>query len=147
MVSRGPGGRGGALVAFAIALVTSAAPAANPPLAARGPISPVHPLPLWYQDSNGIKLEPCLDATAQTGFPNGYCGLTSGAGLALVTTLNPTGSLDLTRPISYPDNFPATVNYGMVNLEVPVGGNTHGFIYTTQVMGTFAGSVPQVVTQ
>jgi len=115
------------------AVATMAEPAPrNPPLAAVGPVSPVHPLPLWYRDAAGVELEPCLD----TATPGNPCALAAA------------GTFDPARPITYPTNFPATVHYTWANAEVStnVGGriNNRGLVYIAELVG--AVTPPPVAT-
>lgn len=51
--------------------------------------------PLWYQDTNGIALEPCLSNTPSPGGTLPMCNLPA----------NP-GVFDPALPISFPNNFP-----------------------------------------
>ncbi|MBK9516665.1 MAG: hypothetical protein IPO09_04770 [Anaeromyxobacter sp.] len=113
----------------------------NPPLAAVGPVSPVHPLPLWYQDSNGIQLEPCLDTT--TTAPADPCRFVAGGPIAGLG-----GPFDRTLPVAYPTNFPSTVHYTWANAEVTtlVGGrlNNRGLVYIAELVGVL--TPPPVAT-
>ncbi|MFL5274697.1 MAG: hypothetical protein ACJ79E_21790, partial [Anaeromyxobacteraceae bacterium] len=121
---------GAAVVAVSLAAFAQAALAASAPLALKGPPSPVHPFPLWYQDASapGVKLEPCLDPTR--------CVLpaTSVAG----------GALDTAAPFVYPTNFPSKVIYGYANIDMPVFDQrsqkvqARGLTYTAQLLATFA---------
>ena len=117
-------------------LLAAPALAANAPLAGVGPVSPVHPLPLWYQDAAGVQLEPCLDAST----PN--CALATGAGLD-GHGFNPL------LPIVFPTNFPDPINYYQLNTELPLLGNSRGLIYTANLQASFTGTsaAPTVFTQ
>jgi len=59
------------------------------PLAEFGPVDPVHSFPEYYQDSNGLALQVCLDFVCNPALP----------------VPNPN------LPISFPDNFPVEVFY------------------------------------
>jgi len=59
------------------------------PLAEFGPVDPVHGFPEYYQDSNGLALQVCLDFVCNPALP----------------VPNPN------LPISFPDNFPVEVFY------------------------------------
>jgi hypothetical protein len=117
------------LAAAIVGLGSQTALAANAPLVARGPLSPVHPFPLWYQDASaapGVKLEPCLQLTG--------CVLPA-TGLS--------APLDTAAPIRFPNNFPSTAVYGYANVDVPVFDQTSGKLaqrglsYTAQLIATF----------
>ncbi len=62
-----------------------------------GPVSPAHGFPLWYEDSNGLRLDLCLDN-------NGLC---------LETLPNPAA------PASIPDNFPDEAFWWAAEAEMP----------------------------
>lgn len=101
-------------------------PPRNPAFAARGAVSPVHPLPLWYQDASGLQVEPCLDAT--TTAPANPCQLLPGNGVF--------GAFDPAQPIAFPDNFPGTVHYMWANTEVAFLGNDRALVYIAELVGT-----------
>src|SRR5947209_5162706 len=70
------------------------------PLFGFGPIDPVDGFPQYYQDSNGLALQQCLDAV---------CG---GVGFVLP---------DPNLPLSFPDNFPVEVFYSRAISKMTVG--------------------------
>lgn len=66
---------------------------ANAALQAVGQIDPANGFPLWYMDTNGLRLQQCLTlADGTTADPN--CLLVPGPGF------------DPTQPIVFPANFP-----------------------------------------
>jgi hypothetical protein len=75
-------------------------------LKAVGPTSSVHGFPAWYQDSTGLRLEPCLDGD------NPECGFLPG------------DIPDPDAPISFPGNFPEEFFYFLAGstLDLPGGG-------------------------
>lgn len=69
------GGTGTGKLLAALAVLTMVAALASPAKAAAealGPINPDHGFPVWYQDSNGLRLELCLDGPPRclAGLPN-----------------------------------------------------------------------------
>jgi hypothetical protein len=82
------------LVALALLSTLWAMPA-HAGLKAAGPVSPVTTLPIWYQDTNGLALEPCVDQ-------NGFCILTPPFDPAVT---NPPSPITTTGPIA-DANFP-----------------------------------------
>jgi hypothetical protein len=96
------------MVASLMALVTmmtmtfSLPPFARPAhaaLTAVGPVDPVSTLPLWYQDSNGLRLQGCMTP--------GLCA-----------TILP----DPAAPPSFPDNWPAETFYWNATANMTTGG-------------------------
>src|SRR5438128_2029565 len=85
------------------------------PLFGFGPVDPVNGFPQYYQDSNGLALQPCLDAV---------CG---GAGFALP---------DPTLPLSFPNNFPVEVFYSRAISVMNVGAIKA--TYVAALEGSFA---------
>jgi hypothetical protein len=75
----------GGLVAMAVTIP----PANAGGLVEVGPISGENGFPVWYKDSSGVRLEACLDDA------DPFCGFLAG------------DVPDLSKPISFPDNFPA----------------------------------------
>ncbi|HEY6891861.1 MAG TPA: hypothetical protein VI300_28935, partial [Solirubrobacter sp.] len=113
--------------------------AANLPFAFRGPLSPVHPFPLWYQDANGVQAEPCLEATG-----------------CILPATGVSGAFSTAAPVAYPSNFPTNLVYGYVNVDVPVFDQSSGKVqpkgltYTAQLTGLFnagVASAPVVWTE
>lgn len=76
-------------------------------LAKVGPVSPDTGFPTYYEDSNGLRLQHCLDETALCGGP--------------AATPIP----DPTQPVSFPDNFPFESFYflSQATINLPGGGN------------------------
>src|SRR5687767_14362040 len=74
------------------ATYATATPVQAPPtgMAAVGPISSEHGFPVWYQDSNGLRLEQCLDLEDPMCDPVFLRG----------EMQNPSGEM------SFPENFP-----------------------------------------
>jgi hypothetical protein len=72
-----------------------------------GPVSPDNGYPTYYQDSNNVRLQPCLDESA-------LCG-----GLAATPIPDPT------QPVSFPGNFPDEFFYflSQATINLPGGGN------------------------
>ncbi len=92
-------------VSVAVAGVTQPNPVK---LKAVGPISSEHGFPSWYEDSNGVRLEQCLDITDR------YCDP------AFLMGEMPNGD----APINFPDNWPLESFYysaGSV-MDTPDGG-------------------------
>lgn len=52
---------------MAVLVIVSFSHAAHAALAAVGPVSPQNGFPLWYQDTNGLALELCLDGDGALG--------------------------------------------------------------------------------
>src|SRR5438132_13587945 len=69
------------------------------PLFGFGPIDPVNGFPQYYQDSNGLALQQCVDLVCDPA-------------LAIP---------DPTRPISFPDNFPVELFYSRAIASITVG--------------------------
>src|SRR5438445_3439138 len=88
------------------------------PLFGFGPVDPVNGFPQYYQDSNGLALQPCLDLAC-----------------------DPALSVpDPTKPVSFPDNFPVELFYSRVISTITVG--TIKAVLNDQFEGSFAnGSV------
>ena len=81
------------LVIFAMLITTMSVlavptPGGSHPVAV-GPVSAEHGFPVWYKDSNGTRLELCLD-----GGHNPLCGYTP-------------DSFDASLPVTVPGNFPS----------------------------------------
>jgi hypothetical protein len=75
-------------------------------LKAAGPVNTEYGLPAWYEDSQGVRLEPCLDNA------NPLCAIL------------PDEVPNPDAPISFPDNFPAEFFYQLVDssIDLPGGG-------------------------
>ena len=82
------------------ACVLLVAASAYAQVTAVGPVSPTTGFPVWYEDSNGLRLELCLDA-------NGLC---------LESPPDPT------RPASVPDNFTAEAFWWSAEATMPTNG-------------------------
>ena len=81
----------------------------NPGLQGVGPISGANGFPIWYEDSNGLRLEPCLSG------PNGFdpnCALLADPGF------NPS------QPIVFPTNFPEEMFYWSADGSMDIGADT-----------------------
>ena len=72
-------------------------------LAAVGPVSGSHHFPVWYRDTNGTRLELCVDP-ADPNCP-AFGALT-----------------DPQAPVSFPDNFPDEGFYSLANAQLTTGG-------------------------
>jgi len=68
-------------------------------------------LPAWFQDQNGVAVQPCLDAVP--------CGL---VGRAPGTLGLQDPGFDTAKPLVYPDNFPDEAFYFAADVEFPVAG-------------------------
>jgi hypothetical protein len=92
------------------AAVAGATVVAAPPsgLVAMGPASSSHGFPVWYEDSNGLRLEQCLDLEDQ------YCDPAFLAG----------EMPDATSPMSFPANWPMESFYFAADagIDLPGGG-------------------------
>src|SRR3954453_9507332 len=97
-------------------------------LAAVGPVNSVDGFPSWYGDSNGLRLEPCLDGD------NPLCGFLPG------------DIPDDSQPISFPDNFPEEFFYQLVGseLDLPGGGRA---VLTLGLEAAFANGPAEVGQQ
>src|SRR5207253_8765717 len=105
------------LLAFVLSIPTGTV-RAQPcftPLVGFGPIDPVDGFPQYYQDSNGLALQQCLDAV---------CG---GVGFVLP---------DPNLPLSFPDNFPVEVFYSRAIVKMTVGPMLA--TYVAALEGSFA---------
>src|SRR5262249_59034206 len=77
-------------------------------LSAVGLVNPANGYPKWYQDGNGLRLEPCLDNSAADP-----CGL-----IAAGVLPNPAA------PVVFPTNFPDEIFYmRAVGRIAGIGGN------------------------
>ena len=111
-----------AAAAAAVALVGSgslvALAAAPPPahnngtvgLKRVGPIDETNGFPVWYQDSNGTRLELCLDA----GDPNCIMGDLPTPG----------------QPVSFPGNFPDEAFWSVADSTIDAGGGDKALLVT-----------------
>lgn len=90
-----------------------------------GPIDEANGYPLWYRDTNNVKLELCLD-------PND-----SNCIMGEVP--------DPTQPVSFPDNFPDEAFYAAAETSIDYGGGTAQLV--TAVEAAFAGGPPKVGDQ
>src|SRR5215831_10097853 len=88
------------------------------PLAKFGPIDPVHGFPQYYQDSNGLALEPCLSVACNPAFALPNPG----------------------QPLSFPGNFPSEWFYHLALSDVttPAGGKAR---LTLALEGSFLNGV------
>ena len=76
----------------------------GPPIAGVGPLDPYHGFPMWYQDSNGVKLELCHNGDAKC--------------------VAPPPSFNPALPPRFPENFPNESFYWMADnaLTISTGG-------------------------
>src|SRR5437868_2533538 len=85
------------MMTMAFSLPPFARPA-HAALTAIGPVDPVSTLPQWYQDPNGLRLQPCLTpGTCATILPNPAA------------------------PPSFPDNWPAETFYWDAVAKLTIG--------------------------
>ena len=92
-------------------------------LTAVGPVNSTNGFPAWYEDANGVRIEPCLDQF------NPFCGFLPG------------DVPDPTAPIDFPGNFPGENFYSLVSstLALPGGGRA---VLTLGLEATFANGDP-----
>lgn len=92
-------------------------------LVAVGPVNSEHGFPTWYQDKDGVRVEPCYNGD------DPLCGLLPG------DIPNPDA------PVSFPDNWPGEMFYQLVSnsLTLPGGGKVS---LTLGVEATFANGDP-----
>jgi hypothetical protein len=69
-----------------------------------GPVNPAHGFPAWYEDSNGRRLEPCIDH------------------IDPLCDIPPDHVPNPIAPLSFPDNFPAEVFYQLVGADLTLRG-------------------------
>jgi hypothetical protein len=102
---------------------SDAVPAVSPGL------DPGNGFPQWYQDENGVRLEPCLDTTS------GNCIVLGDA------------TYDPAQALSFPDNFPGEFFYAVADSE-PIStpgcaGTPAGLAFVRVALeGSFAGGDP-----
>jgi hypothetical protein len=77
-------------------------------LKAAGPIDPENGFPLWFEDTNGVRLELGLNPDPLNPDPF----------IPAIADLEQPGS-----PLNFPNNFPDESFYFMAEAELPVGGN------------------------
>jgi hypothetical protein len=104
-----------------LSVMSFGVPQANAAFQSVGPLSPVHGMPLWYQDVSGLALKLCLDQTGLCPLmPPPFDVLPPPNGLGpVVTTVAPITAL----------NFPSEVFYWFARVvqDIPVtGGFTQG---------------------
>src|SRR2546430_9986559 len=106
----------GLLITSCLAIVAHAAAPATcfTPLFGFGPVDPVNGFPQYYQDSNGLALQACLDLVCDP---------------ALAVP-------DPTKPVSFPDNFPIELFYSRAISTITVG--TIKAVLNDQFEGSFA---------
>src|SRR5215813_14288772 len=93
-------------------------------LSAVGLANPANGYPKWYQDGNGLRLEPCLDNNA-----NDPCGLVAAGALP-----NPAA------PVVFPTNFPDEFFYMRATSRIAgIGGGTFRADLILAVEGAFGG--------
>ena len=93
---------------FVVQGLAGATVTTSPPskLLAVGPTSPDNGFPVWYRDSNNLSLGLCLD------IDNPFCGITGADGV------------DVTKPISFPDNFPEETFYQLAQAQLALPSGT-----------------------
>src|SRR6185369_5364631 len=95
-----------------------------------GAVVTVPGLPAWFQDQNGVAVQPCLDAVP--------CAL-----VPRTVALGPGDTLfDPTLRLVFPSNFPDEAFYFAVDVEFPVGPNTAIFRVTEEFVFLDAGGTP-----
>jgi hypothetical protein len=88
-------------------------------LLAVGPTSPDNGFPVWYKDSNNLSVGLCLDDT------NAFCNITADDGV------------DVTKPVSFPDNFPDETFYQLAQSQLALpNGTTAGSTTTSRLRST-----------
>ncbi|MFI7583858.1 hypothetical protein ACH9DO_08700 [Kocuria sp. M1N1S27] len=88
-----------------------------------GPVNTEHGFPAWYEDSNKVRTELCLEAD------NPLCAF-------------PPGDVpDPLRPISFPDNFPGEAFYMLAGSDVAVPGGGDA-VLTLALEAAFANENP-----
>ena len=97
-------------------------------------LRPSDGFPAWYQDANGVRLEPCLDPA------DPRCVVLPDAGF------------DPGLPLSFPDNYPPELFYALADSEVvPTTGCDGGQAGTAMLRlaleGSFAGTTAQAGQQ
>jgi hypothetical protein len=92
-----------------------------------GPIDETNGFPLWYKDTNDVKLELCVDPDDQ------YCA---------VVGERP----DPQAPVSFPDNFPDEAFWAVAESPIDAGGGESG-ILVTAVEAAFQNELPAVNEQ
>jgi K319-like protein len=110
----------GALTAFAVVVP----PANTGGLVAVGPVSGDNGFPVWYKDSNGVRLEGCLDGA------DPLCAFVPGVDFP-----------DANSPISFPNNFPEEFFYQLASNTQDVAGGAGRAVITLALEGAF-GSGP-----
>lgn len=94
-----------------------------------GPINESNGFPLWYKDSNDVKLELCLDP--QT---NNLCGLVA-------------EDFDSNQPISFPDNYPGEAFYQLAEAAMESPDGRSDAIATFALEATFNSEAPAMGDQ
>ena len=86
-----------------------------------GPIDETNGFPIWYKDTNNVKLELCTDPTDQ------YC--------IMGEVQNPG------QPVSFPDNFPDEAFWASAESSIDAGGGDSALLVTA-VEAAFANEAP-----
>jgi hypothetical protein len=86
-----------------------------------GPIDETNGFPIWYKDTNNVKLELCTDPTDQ------YC--------IMGEVPNPG------QPVSFPDNFPDEAFWASAESSIDAGGGDSALLVTA-VEAAFANELP-----
>ncbi|WP_409254070.1 PKD domain-containing protein [Bacillus sp. SCS-153A] len=89
-----------------------------------GPVSGDNGFPVWYKDEHGVRLQLCLDKD------DPYCGFAAG------------DIPDVTKPISYPSNFPSESFYQRASAEMETGTGEK-VVGNFQFEAAFLNEVPQ----
>lgn len=103
-------------------------------LAVSGAVDPSNGFPTWYQDANGVRIEPCLDTAS------GNC----------IVLADPT--YDSAQPLSFPDNFPGEFFYAVADSDLIATPGCAGTTPSTAMLrvaleGSFGGGAPLVGDQ
>ncbi len=110
---------------------------ANAALQAAGPISTAHGFPVWYQDTTGLALQPCLGVNGDgTGLADPNC----------VVLGDPTFNAAL--PIAFPTNFPIEFFYYIADADVLTVGSVGAKVAFREAFeGSFATAAPAIGQQ
>ena len=119
---------GGFFIAiFAFVFLMVALQQASAALQAVGPVGTSHEFPAYYQDTNGVALQPCIGVNGDgTGLADPNCGLLADP------------QFDPAIPVSFPNNFPAEIFWWTTEADVafPGGGDA---LMVLALEGAFGG--------
>jgi hypothetical protein len=91
-------------------------------------VDPNHGFPVWYQDTDGLQLQPCLDPV--------NCGLVAEVGI-----------FDPANPVNFPGNFPSAFFYYDATARMNVGNPATLITLVLAVEGAFTNAVPEAGAQ